>query len=69
MKKKLLAVVLAGVMSMSMLTACGGTETTAEVEKAAVEEETEAEETTEDASGDMCSGFIKSGSRCYQPDG
>lgn len=29
MKKKLLAVVLAGVMSMSMLTACGGTETTA----------------------------------------
>ena len=55
MKKKLLAVVLAGVMSMSMLTACGGTETTAEVEKAAVEEETEAEETTEDASGDMCS--------------
>ena len=43
MKKKILAVVLAGVMAMSMLTACGGsTETT----------ETADVETTEDAASD-----------------
>lgn len=43
MKKKILAVVLAGVMAMSMLTACGGSAETAETT------ETADVETTEDA--------------------
>lgn len=43
MKKKILAVVLAGVMAMSMLTACGGSAETAETADV---------ETTEDAASD-----------------
>ena len=46
MKKKILAVVLAGVMAMSMLTACGGSAETAETT------ETADVETTEDAASD-----------------
>ena len=46
MKKKILAVVLAGVMAMSMLTACGGSAETAETT------ETADVETTEDAAAD-----------------
>ena len=46
MKKKILAVVLAGAMAMSMLTACGGSAETAETT------ETADVETTEDAASD-----------------
>ena len=46
MRKKILAVVLAGVMAMSMLTACGGSAETAETT------ETADVETTEDAASD-----------------
>lgn len=53
MKKKILAVVLAGVMAMSMLTACGGSAETAETT------ETADVETTEDAASDeACSDEI-----------
>lgn len=41
MKKKILAVVLAGVMAMSMLTACGGSAETAETTETADVETTE----------------------------
>ena len=45
MKKRLLSLVLVGIMTVTMLTACGSKETTTE---APVEEETTVEETTEE---------------------
>ena len=68
MKKRLLSLVLVGVMTATMLTACGSKETTTE---APVEEETTVEETTEepveeetaevteDASEDTTLGYVK----------
>lgn len=68
MKKRLLSLVLVGVMTLTMLTACGSKETTTETP---VEEETTVEETTEepveeetaevteDASEDTTLGYVK----------
>lgn len=68
MKKRLLSLVLVGVMAVTMLTACGSKETTTE---APVEEEVTVEETTEepveeetaevaeDASEDTTLGYVK----------
>lgn len=67
MKKRLLSLVLVGIMTVTMLTACGSKETTTE---APVEEEVTVEETTEepveetaevaeDASEDTTLGYVK----------
>ena len=67
MKKRLLSLVLVGVMTVTMLTACGSKETTTEapVEETTVEETTEepveeeTAEVTEDASEDTTLGYVK----------
>ena len=68
MKKRLLSLVLVGVMTMTMLTACGSKETTTEApveEEVTVEETTEepveeeTAEVTEDASEDTTLGYVK----------
>lgn len=67
MKKRLLSLVLVGVMTLTMLTACGSKETTTEapVEETTVEETTEepveeeTAEVTEDASEDTTLGYVK----------
>lgn len=57
MKKKLLAVLLTGVMVMSMLTACGGgsEETTTDVATEDVAEDSADASTDDSADGEMCS--------------
>lgn len=60
MKKKLLAVLLTGVMAMSMLTACGGSDKATTGDVAADSTEDVAADSTEDAAeastdGEMCS--------------
>lgn len=67
MKKRLLSLVLVGIMTVTMLTACGSKETTTEapVEETTVEETTEepveeeTAEVTEDASEDTTLGYVK----------
>lgn len=67
MKKRLLSLVLVGVMTLTMLTACGSKEMTTEapVEETTVEETTEepveeeTAEVTEDASEDTTLGYVK----------
>lgn len=67
MKKRLLSLVLVGIMTVTMLTACGSKETTTEatVEETTVEETTEepveeeTAEVTENASEDTTLGYVK----------